>query len=46
MIGGGREVGRHKLRWMEDAGNDLQGLKVNRWKKANNKKQWVSATTQ
>jgi hypothetical protein len=47
MSGGGREVGRHKLRWMEDAENDFQGLKVNRWrKKASNRKQWVSVTTQ
>jgi hypothetical protein len=46
MLEGGREVGRHKLRWMEVAENDSQGLKGNRWKKASNRKHWVSATTQ
>jgi hypothetical protein len=35
-----RSWGRHRLRWMEDAENNLQGLKVNRWrKKACNRKE-------
>jgi hypothetical protein len=44
---GRRKVGEHRLRWLEDAENDLHELKVNRWRqKVNYGKEWASVTKQ
>jgi hypothetical protein len=44
MPGGRRKVGRHRLRWLEDADNDLCELKVRRWsRKPNNREESASA---
>jgi plasmid maintenance system killer protein len=40
---GRRKVGRPRLRWLDDAENDLRVMKVKRWrKKAQNREEWVS----
>jgi hypothetical protein len=35
-------VGRARLRWLEDAVNDLRELNVKRWRqKENNREEWI-----
>jgi hypothetical protein len=37
-------VGRARLRWLEDEENDLQELKVKKWRQeSNNTEEWTSA---
>jgi hypothetical protein len=44
MPKGRRKVGRSRMRWLEDAENDLQELKMKRLnQKTNNKEEWTSA---
>jgi hypothetical protein len=40
--GGKRRTGKPRMRWLEDAGDDLQEMNVKEWRqKAVNRKEWV-----
>lgn len=40
---GKRRIGRPRMKWLEEAGNDLQEINVKGWRqKAVNRKEWVS----
>jgi hypothetical protein len=43
---GRRQVGRPRLRWLDDVENDLRVMKIKRWreKKAQNREEWTSVT--